>query len=66
MAGVEACQNLQKERYAVNQDTSIVQFRQPGSVEDPLTGEHLSRPARRRKTAAAKAKSAKSATKAKK
>jgi putative transposase len=37
VAGVEACQDLQKERYAVKQDTSIVQFRQPGSVEDPLT-----------------------------
>ena len=37
MAGVEACQDLQKERYAVKQDTSIIQFRQPGSVEDPLT-----------------------------
>ncbi len=37
MAGVEACQNLQKERYAVKEDTSIIEFRQPGSVEDPLT-----------------------------
>ena len=37
MAGVEACQDLQKERYAVKQYTSIVRLRQPGSVEDPLT-----------------------------
>jgi putative transposase len=37
VAGVEACQDLQKERYAMKEDTSIVQFRQPGSVEDPLT-----------------------------
>jgi transposase-like protein len=37
VAGVEACQNLQKERYAVKEDTSIIEFRQPGSVEDPLT-----------------------------
>jgi len=37
VAGVEACQDLQKERYAVKQYTSIIQFRQPGSVEDPLT-----------------------------
>jgi putative transposase len=37
VAGVEACQNLQKERYAVKDDTSIISFRQPDSVEDPLT-----------------------------
>jgi putative transposase len=37
VAGVKACQNLQKERYAMKEDTSIIQFRQPGSVEDPLT-----------------------------
>jgi len=37
VAGVEACQDLQKERYAVKQYTSIVRLRQPGSVEDPLT-----------------------------
>jgi putative transposase len=37
VAGVEACQDLQKERYAMKEDSSIVQFRQPGSVEDPLT-----------------------------
>jgi hypothetical protein len=37
VAGVEACQDLQKERYAVKRDTSIIQFRDPGSVQDPLT-----------------------------
>ena len=37
VAGVEACQDLQKERYAMKEDSSIIQFRQPGSVEDPLT-----------------------------
>ncbi len=37
MAGVEACQNLPKERYAVKEDSSIISFRQPDSVEDPLT-----------------------------
>jgi hypothetical protein len=37
VAGDQACQNLQKERYAMKEATSIVQFRQPGSVEDPLT-----------------------------
>ncbi len=31
MVGVEACQDLQKERYVKKEDTSIVQF------EDPLT-----------------------------
>jgi transposase-like protein len=35
--GCRACQNLQKERYAVKYDTSVVLLRQPGSVEDPLT-----------------------------
>ena len=37
MAGVEACQNLPKERYAVNDDTTIIPFHQPGSILDPLT-----------------------------
>ena len=37
VAGVEACQNLQKERYAMNDDTSIIRLRQPGSIDDPLT-----------------------------
>jgi transposase-like protein len=35
--GCRACQNLQKERYAMKDDTSIIPLRQPGSVEDPLT-----------------------------
>jgi len=37
VAGVEACQNLQKERYALKEDTMIVPFHQPGSLLDPLT-----------------------------
>ena len=37
MAGVEACQNLPKERYAVTDDTTIIPFHQPGSILDPLT-----------------------------
>ncbi len=37
MAGVEACQNLPKERYAMNDDTTILPFHQPGSIIDPLT-----------------------------
>ena len=37
MAGDQACQNLQEERYAMKEAISIVPFRQPGSVEDPLT-----------------------------
>ncbi len=37
MAGVEACQSLQKERYALKEDTTIIPFHQPGSILDPLT-----------------------------
>jgi len=37
VAGVQACQNLLMERYAVQDDTSITALRQPGSIEDPLT-----------------------------
>ena len=37
MAGVEPARPLQKERYAMKDDTSIIPLRQPGSVEDPLT-----------------------------
>ena len=37
MAGAEACQNLQKERYAVTDDTTISPLHQPGTVLDPLT-----------------------------
>jgi putative transposase len=34
---IKPARTSRKERYAVNEDTSIVQFRQPGSAEDPLT-----------------------------
>ena len=37
MAGVEASQNFQKERYAMKNDTDIIALRQPESVDDALT-----------------------------
>ena len=37
MAGAEACQNFQKERYAMEKTTDIIPLRQSESVEDPLT-----------------------------
>ena len=37
MAGVQACQDLQSERHAVTEATSILPFRQSGEVDDPLT-----------------------------
>jgi hypothetical protein len=37
VAGVQACQNFQKERYAMTKDTDIIALRQPDSVDDPLT-----------------------------
>jgi putative transposase len=37
VAGAEACQNLLKERYAMNDDTTISPLHQPGSILDPLT-----------------------------
>ena len=37
MAGAEACQNLQKERCATSDDTTITPLHQPGSIIDPLT-----------------------------
>ena len=37
VAGDEACQDLQRERYAMKDDTSVIALRQPDSVEDPLT-----------------------------
>ena len=37
MAGVEACQNLPKERYAMTDDTTISPLHQPGLILDPLT-----------------------------
>ena len=51
MAGVEACQNFQKERYAINNDTDIIALRQPESVDDPLT--EIARDGARRMLAAA-------------
>ena len=48
MAGAEACQNFQKERYAMTINTDIISFRQPESVEDPLT--EIARDAARRMT----------------
>ena len=37
MAGDQACQNLPKGRYAMDDDTTITPLHQPGSVDDPLT-----------------------------
>jgi len=37
VAGAEACQNFQKERFAMTTKTDILSFRQRESVEDPLT-----------------------------
>ena len=51
MAGVEACQNFQKERYATKNDTDIIALRQPESVVDPLT--EIARDGARRMLAAA-------------
>ncbi|MDF0604022.1 IS256 family transposase, partial [Psychromarinibacter sp. C21-152] len=51
MAGAEACQNLPKERYAMDDDITITPFHQPGSVEDPLT--EIARDGARRMLAAA-------------
>ena len=51
MAGAEACQNFQKERYAMEKTTDIIPLRQPESVEDPLT--EIARDGARRMLAAA-------------
>ena len=51
MAGVEACQNLPKERYAMKDDTTIIPFQQPVSIGDPLTD--IAREGARRMLAAA-------------
>ena len=51
MAGVEACQIFQKERYAMEKTTDIIAFRQPESVDDPLT--EIARDGARRMLAAA-------------
>ena len=37
VAGDQTCQNLQRERYAMKDDSSVIPFRQPESIEDPLT-----------------------------
>ena len=37
MAGDQTCQNLHKERYATKDDISVIPFRQPETIEDPLT-----------------------------
>ena len=37
MAGVQTCQNLPKERYALNDDTTIIPLHQLGSIIDALT-----------------------------
>ena len=51
MAGVEAFQNFQKERYAMKNGTDIIALRQPESVDDPLT--EIARDGARRMLAAA-------------
>jgi transposase-like protein len=51
VAGDEAFQNLPKEQYALEGDTTITLLHQPGSVEDPLTG--IARDGARRMLAAA-------------
>ena len=51
MAGAEACQNFQKERYAMKNDRDIIALRQPESVDDPLT--EIARDGARRMLAAA-------------
>ena len=38
MAGVQACQNFQKKRYAMKNDKEIITLRQPESV-GPLTAQ---------------------------
>jgi putative transposase len=51
VAGVEACLDLPKERYAVRDDTTITPLHQPGSIIDPLT--ELAREGARQMLAAA-------------
>jgi transposase-like protein len=51
VAGDQACQNFQKERYAMKDDTDIIALRQPESVDDPLT--EIARDGARRMLAAA-------------
>jgi len=51
VAGDQACQNFQKERYAMKNDTDIIALRQPDSFDDPLT--EIARDGARRMLAAA-------------
>jgi transposase-like protein len=51
VAGVQACQNFQKERYAMTNATDIIALRQPESLDDPLT--EIARDGARRMLAAA-------------
>jgi len=51
VAGDQACQNFQKERYAMKNDIDIIALRQPESVDDPLT--EIARDGARRMLAAA-------------
>jgi len=51
VAGVQACQNFQKERYAMQKTTDIIALRQPEAVDDPLT--EIARDGARRMLAAA-------------
>jgi len=51
VAGDQACQNFQEERYAMTNDTDIIALRQPESVDDPLT--EIARDGARRMLAAA-------------
>jgi putative transposase len=37
VAGAQACQNFQKERYAMKDNTTITPFHHPGAILDPLT-----------------------------
>jgi putative transposase len=55
--GCPTCQNLPKERYALNDDTTIIPLHQPGSIIDPLT-EIAREGARRMLMAALKAEAA--------
>jgi hypothetical protein len=34
---VSTCQNLPEKRYAMSRDTTVVPFRQPEAIDDPLT-----------------------------
>jgi len=51
VAGDQACQNFQKERYAMKNDIDIIALRQPESFDDPLT--EIARDGARRMLAAA-------------